>query len=66
MMMNSSAFTFTDFRPILISASPSSISAIASKGAVCSLKPCPLSNEKRVTVPTGFRMIVRLTTAPAS
>ena len=39
---------------IVISASPSIIWTIASKGAECSDKPWPWSNAKKVTVPNSF------------
>ncbi len=37
---------------------------MASKGAVCSLNPCPSSKAKRVTVPVFLSIRVRLTTEP--
>jgi len=37
----------------------------ASKGEVCSLKPCPSSNAKTVTLPLSRFRITRLTTDPS-
>ncbi len=51
---------------IRISASPSMIFTRASKGAVCSLKPWPLSKAKIVTEPTSFLIISLLTTSSVS
>jgi hypothetical protein len=39
------------------STSPSKTCTRASKGAICSLRPCPPSKAKRVTVPVGLRII---------
>jgi hypothetical protein len=48
---------------------PSSFNALdynkASQGEVCSLKPCPSSNAKTVTLPLSRFRITRLTTDPS-
>ena len=49
----------------VISAVPSKISTTASWGVVCSLRPSPASNAKRVRVPVGFLTSVLLTTEPS-
>lgn len=54
MMTDRPALRRRGWPPILISASPSNICTKASKGAVCSLSPCPWSKEKRVMLPTSF------------
>ena len=65
MRIISPAATRWGWPAIITSASPSSRCASASNGAVCSLKPCPSSKAKTVTVPPGFFTISRLTTVPS-
>jgi len=59
-IINSPVLTLLGLPEMIISASPSSISTMASNGAVCPLRPWPLSNEKIVSVPVFFSIMVRL------
>ncbi len=63
-MVVSPCFNVIGLPAIVTSAVPSKMITIASKGAVCSLKPCLWSKAKSVTVPTFLSINVRLTTEP--
>jgi hypothetical protein len=60
MMIVWPVFTVCGFPEIRISTSPSITCTMASKGAVCSLNPCPWS---KAMVPVFLSMMVLLTTA---
>src|SRR5665811_956970 len=63
-IINSPSFKLCSSPPIMKLPSPSITCTIASKGAECSLNPCPESKANKVIVPAGFCFKVLLTTDP--